>query len=285
MTTTEQLINLSDLQGMRFNPRIMSMDEDQYQEWLCEQANKEKVKPNPEEPSLHEKYGIDCPFCGNKGRIVWWDRIKKQRSAYGCECLNTVHSLMRLDNSGIASNWRNKTFDSFHADTDWQKHMKIRVQRYADDEKRDWMLVTGQTGCGKTHLCTAAFVQLARCGFSCRYVRWLDIIQQLDAVYYKSNEYAELFEPLAKCRVLYLDDLFKTENKEKPTQRQFQQTFRLLDARYQNAGLMTIISTEWSLDMLVAYDEALGGRIKERCGNHIIQIREADGRNYRLKKE
>lgn len=277
----EPLIIPRNLTNLPSN-EIVSMSEDQYQEWLCEKVNQEKARTDPKRPSLHELYGINCPLCGNKGRIVWWDRTRHERFAYACDCLNTVHSLMRLDNSGIASNWRNKTFDSFLAADDWQKNMKARIQRYANDDKRDWMLVTGQTGCGKTHLCTAAFVQLARFGFSCRYIRWLDIIQQLDATYYKPSEYAELFEPLAKCRVLYLDDLFKTENREKPTQRQFQQTFRLLDARYQNPNLMTIISTEWSLDMLVTYDEALGGRIKERCGKHIIQIREAAGRNYRL---
>lgn len=268
---------------MKFDPEIVNMDEDQYQEWLCERVNQEKARIDPEHPSPHELYGINCPMCGNKGRIVWWDRKRHERFAYACDCLNTVHSLMRLDNSGIANNWRNKTFDSFLVTEEWQKSMKSRIQRYANDDDRDWMLVTGQTGCGKTHLCTAAFIQLARCGYSCRYVRWLDIIQQLDAAYYKPSEYAELFDPLAKCRVLYLDDLFKTESKEKPTQRQFQQTFRLLDARYQNPDLLTIISTEWSLDMLVAYDEALGGRIKERCGKHIVQIREVAGRNYRLR--
>ena len=50
------------------------------------------------------------------------------------------------------------------------------------------------------------------------------------------------------------------------------------------ANLLTILSTEWTLDQIVRMDEALGGRIRERCGSYIVQIEKKDGRNYRLRK-
>lgn len=265
---------------------IAEMSEDEYQEWLCDVSNRQKAKPDPDtnKKTLWDKYGINCPFCGNKGSLLRWNRDTQQREAYNCECLNTVNSLLRLDRSGVVKNWQDKTFESYHDTEPWQQLMKSRIRKYVDDDARGWLLVTGQSGCGKTHLCTASFVSLAKMGYSCRYTRWVDIMGKLDAAYYNKDEYDRLLRPLQQCSVLYLDDLFKKRHGEEPTQKEFDHTYRLLDARYQNSDALTIISTEWTLEKIVDFDEALGGRIRERCGKHIVQIKREVGRNYRLKK-
>jgi len=261
---------------------IAKMTEDEYQEWVCEVSNRQKAKPDPEKKKLYDRYGIECPRCGNKGSLLRWDRKLQQRVAHTCDCQNAINSLCRLDRSGVVKNWQEKTFASYHDTTPWQQQMKSRIQRYVADDSRGWLLVSGQSGCGKTHLCTATFVLLAKMGYTCRYTRWVDIMGKLDAAYYNSAEYGDIIKPLQSCTVLYLDDLFKKKDHAAPTQREFDHTYRLLDARYQNPNALTIISTEWTLDKIIALDEALGGRIRERCGKHIVQIKQEEGRNYRL---
>ena len=69
--------------------------------------------------------------------------------------------------------------------------------------------------------------------------------------------------------------------------REFAHTMRLIDARYQKPDNITLISSEWTIERLAAFDEALAGRIAERCGKNIVQIAKAEGRNHRIysKKE
>ena len=112
-------------------------------------------------------------------------------------------------------------------------------------------------------------------------------MQKLDAAYYDSEAYLDILKPLTACTVLYLDDMFKSRNNDTISAREFSHTMRLIDARYQNPDNITLISSEWTIERLAAFDEALAGRIAERCGTNIIQIAKAEGRNYRIysKKE
>ena len=64
--------------------------------------------------------------------------------------------------------------------------------------------------------------------------------------------------------------------------------FEILNYRYNNKKLITIISTEQSIDNIIEFDEALGSRIYEMTKDNSAHNRNVlkieDGRNYRLKK-
>ena len=75
---------------------------------------------------------------------------------------------------------------------------------------------------------------------------------------------------LKTAPVLYIDDLFK--GAERPTQGDLNIAFELLNYRYNDERLYTIISTEKLLDELIAIDEAIGSRIAERSKGHRVQI-------------
>ena len=57
----------------------------------------------------------------------------------------------------------------------------------------------------------------------------------------------------------------------------------IINARYCDPALLTIISTELTLTELFAIDEALAGRIAERSSKYTLQIAKKAGRNYRLR--
>ena len=57
--------------------------------------------------------------------------------------------------------------------------------------------------------------------------------------------------------------------------------FELLDYRYNN-DLITILSSELTFDRLLSLDEAIAGRIREKCGPFLVNIARAAGKNYRL---
>lgn len=86
---------------------------------------------------------------------------------------------------------------------------------------------------------------------------------------------------LKSVPVLYIDDLFK--GAERPTQGDLNIAFELLNHRYNNENLYTIISTEKLLDDLIRIDEAIGSRIAERSKGHRIQLNRDPARNWRTK--
>lgn len=252
-----------------------SMSDDEYEELVCAKENARKV-----ERDFLDIRG-DCPICGNKEQVWRWDRDLQMRVVSTCKCAYTERALQTVNRAGVCMDWEKKTLDSFHAPEQWQRSFKKSIVEYIAGGK-GWLYVSGQSGCGKTHLCTAAFVELVSDGKFGRYTTWLNLMQKLDAAYYDNEAYLDILKPLTTCTVLYLDDMFKSHNNENISAREFSHTMRLIDARYQNPDNITLISSEWTIERLAAFDEALAGRIAERCGKNIIQIAKAEGRNHRI---
>ena len=78
-----------------------------------------------------------------------------------------------------------------------------------------------------------------------------------------------MIDRFKKAEVLYIDDLFKTGrnpdgSEPKPTAADINAAFEIINYRYNNPALLTIISSELNEDELLDIDEAVGGRIFER---------------------
>lgn len=232
---------------------------------------------NAEHGSLTD--GYDCPKCLNRGYI--WHMRDGERCTERCSCMEIRASLTRLHKSGLESAAKNCRFDKFQVSEDWQQAMLDTAKAFLRDKDRQWMFVSGQTGCGKTHICTATAVKLLKAGAKTRYVQWVEQARQLQAAIFDDDAYSAQIVPLKTAKVLYIDDFLKTRSNGNPSDKEFALAFELLNARYNNPQLITIISTEHTLQELFAFDAALAGRIAERCGQYIIQIAPADGRNYR----
>ena len=100
-------------------------------------------------------------------------------------------------------------------------------------------------------------------------------------------EYEEKLDFYKNVDVLYIDDLFKTgrsssEVKQRPTQADINLAFEILNARYIRKKI-TIISSECTISDLIDIDEAIAGRIKQKCGEFCININPDRNKNYRLK--
>lgn len=251
--------------------------DNEYQEWFADLENRKSG-------DLNRADGIDCPLCRNKGRMFRWDRDMQEMFVETCGCMDARRSIRRLNKSNVCRDWQDKTFDRFHAEQEWQMVLKRRVQAYAADPAGRWLLITGQSGCGKTHLATAAFVKLVKGAcLSAEYVRWADMVEKMDAVRFDAKAIENCKAKWIGCDLLYMDDLFKKRGNAAVSEREFDITLSLIDARYNDPNKLLIISTERSINELREMDEALAGRIHERCGKNIIQVKREKGRNYRMR--
>ena len=243
--------------------------------------------------NLNEIDGYDCPKCKNRGMIS----VPKQNSAGRwaewhtmCDCRKTRQTLRKLKQSGLKNMIHDYTFDKYIADEPWQKAIKAGALRFIEDEENTWFFIGGASGAGKTHICTAIAAHYLNQGKFVKYMLWRDDAVKLKANVNDSEAYDNMMHELKTADVLYIDDLFKTGKNndgmpQKPTGADINIAFELLNYRYNNPELITLISSESRVTDILDIDEAIGGRIAERTiqFGYGINIKPDRNKNYRLK--
>lgn len=238
--------------------------------------------------------GYNCPICRNKGYIA--ALVENEDGSYShairdCRCAETRRSILRMQRSGLKDVIQKYTFDRFEATEPWQKTIKAAAVEYARNPE-GWFALCGQSGSGKSHLCTAICRELLLRGEQVLYMLWRDDIAKIKQAAMGSqfdDEAIELHRLLNKFKTvknLYIDDFFKTgktaENTaQRPTVADINYAFEIINYRYNNPGLITIISTELTEDELLDIDEAIGGRIYERA--KAFSIGRDRRKNYRVR--
>lgn len=225
--------------------------------------------------------GYDCKKCLNRGYFA--KIVDGYEVMSPCECLEFRNTLHKIQKSGLKNSIDKLTFESFTAPTDWQEYIKNRAMEFVNNHENKWFYIGGQVGCGKTHICTAIVGELFKQGKTGQYMLWRDEAVKLKASVNDSTEYQNLIKPLKTVDVLYIDDFFKTEKDKLPTQADINIAFEILNYRYSNESLITIISSERTINELLDIDEAVGSRIYERTKDSNIIINRDRGKNYRLR--
>lgn len=215
----------------------------------------------------------DCKKCNNKGVIEYitdeWDESCKV-----CECMKIRACYQAMAKSGITEDMIKRfRFDNFSVMKDYQTQMKMAAQRYAQSDLKGWLMLSGQSGTGKTHLCTAVCKYLLSKGHTVKYVLWHDVARKLQALRYKIDEYEAYIHEIADAEVLYIDDLFKADKSTGPA-------FELLNQRYISRR-PTIISTEVYMNEMIQMDEAMASRIAEMTKGFIVHTARDAERNFR----
>lgn len=199
-----------------------------------------------------------------------------------CKCMAARRSINRLKRSGLENMICQNTFERFETLEKWQAEAKIKAQEFAKNPCGRWFFASGNPGSGKTHLCVAACREIMLKGIEVRYMLWRTDSSRAKATVNDAEEYAKIVDPLKAVPVLYIDDFFKTGREERPTVGDINLAFEILNARYNDPKLVTLISTERSFSELLEIDEALGSRIYERAKNTNISLKGTD-KNWRLR--
>lgn len=223
--------------------------------------------------------GIDCQKCNNRGVIylMQGDEVVFKK----CECWKVRQSLLRIKRSGLEKLLRKYTFERYEDEEPFQKFIKQKALDFLKD-KSECFFIGGQVGCGKSHICTAIVGELLKQGKEARYMQWRDDITRIK-LNANTPEYSALVEPFKTVEVLYIDDLFKTEQGKSPTTADINIAFEIINHRYINSDLITVISSEKTMQELMNIDEAVASRIYELSGKYITSINHDENKNYRLK--
>jgi len=188
------------------------------------------------------------------------------------------------EQSGISVGDIDKSFTNFESWNQDVKNMKDKTTSYYlqfDNIKNDRynsILLSGKSGCGKTHLSLAlANNLLKKKEVAVVYMPYRDVITSLKQNMLDESYYKKTLEKYQKAEVLLIDDLLKGNISKSDVNIMFE----LINYRYLNR-LPMIISTECDQRRLLDFDEAIGSRIYEMCKGYVVEIRD-EGNNYRLR--
>ena len=226
----------------------------------------------------------DCPVCGNLGVGLFHREGIMGLLAVPCNCENIRKNWQHIRQSGMEELLQRCSFEKFEVTEPWQEAFLQGAKDYARHPE-GWLMLSGQSGSGKTHLCAAVCRSLAAEQKIFLYMPWREEMAALKALATDYTLRQQRMGKFMKAPYLFVDDLFKSpreQGKVNVTRAEIEYAFELLNYRY-NQRLPTIISTELLPGELQGVDEALHSRIAERCGKHLYTIGRSQKRNYRLR--
>ncbi|MDE7105316.1 MAG: ATP-binding protein [Ruminococcus sp.] len=272
-----QMTSLSDSQKNELLTRFQNaskMTDEEYLQKQCEWANADTGNLE----------GYDCSECKNRGYFsVIQDGHIVVRN---CKCMKIRQSLSRLKKSGLTELAERCTFDSYITSEDWQKKAKLKAIQYVNENSDKWLFFGGQSGCGKTHLCTAICTAFINHGHDVKYILWRDTVHYLEQNRFNDEKYSDKIQELQNIEILYIDDFLKTTHKDqngklKPSENELNFAYEIINSRVVS-GKKTVISSELHINDISALDEATGGRISAMTKGYQIMIKFEKTRNFRF---
>lgn len=237
---------------------------------------------------LNEKDGIDCPICHNTGFLYRRDEYTGEEFARECECQKERKKVRADRASGAPIDTKSKTFDTYETKESWQRGLKQSAMQFTQGcvgGSHDWFFIGGQPGIGKTHLAKAIRNVVIGADKKVRWMTWKDDAAQLKAML-NSDGYKPLCDTYKKAEILFIDDFIKTRREGRdiyrmPTDGDVNLAFEIIKYRDEN-DLVTIITSEFTIDAIYGFDQSIGGRIKQRCGAYCFGVAQDAGKDYRI---
>lgn len=233
---------------------------------------------NESEGNLDKEDGIHCPKCKNKG---WIQAFKGGYvTTYMCKCMAKRDAVKKARSSGLGE-YLNKDLSDYEVTKEWQRRCKMIVENYLQAHSDDnvWFMACGQSGSGKTLLCSIiANNLLVKKGRSVMYVIWTDFVSKCkrDMMSEKSNDVSARMEEVKNVDVLFLDEVLKKYNET-----DLKYLIEIINYRSTN-GKKTILTSERLMTELIDVDEATFGRAVEKCKGFMINIPKDRAKNYRI---
>lgn len=201
-----------------------------------------------------------------------------------CPCVESDRIERAFKASQITEEFQQKTFDNFRIQgrppivQQALNFSKVYAQNFGEirKERSNSLCMLGRPGCGKTHLLMAVSNHLLNEGKQVLYFPWVEGFNEL-----KDNldTLETRISKLQRAEVLFIDDLFK--GRKEPTDFQREQAFAIINYRYMERKPI-LVSSEWDIDRMCDFDEAIGSRVAEMCRNFKIELKGGRELNYRL---
>jgi DNA replication protein DnaC len=220
-----------------------------------------------ESPPVEEPSSETCPFCHDAGFVRRGVPLDHEDfgKAIPCTCVESekvearTARLLRYSNLGPLTRltFRNLIRRGRSADPRDQSRF-LRCVEDAESfavEPNGWLVLSGASGCGKTHIAAAVANRCMEQGVPALFVVVPDLLDHLRAAYKPDADigYDQLFEQVRSAPVLILDDL----GTQSATPWAEEKLFQIINHRF-NARLPMVITTN---TLLNKFDDRLRTRL------------------------
>jgi len=203
-----------------------------------------------------------------------------------CKCQQIEKSKIIWTKAGINLEQTKQTFKSYTPYNESTKLAKDKAIEYYKNfnkvrkRRHNSIAFLGQVGSGKTHLSIALAVNfLEKRRISVVYMPYRDVITSIKQNMLDKEYYAKQLSKYQTAEILLIDDLFKG----KITESDINIMFEIVNYRYLNY-LPIIVSSEYTIERLLNFDEAVASRIYEMCKDYTVEVT-GKKNNYRLREE
>lgn len=224
-----------------------------------------------------------CDKCCDTGWILI-PQENRQALAISCDCRKIEKLKNEWKYSGINVEQSKYTFSSFEVWNEASSRIKDTAAAYCTefdeikDKRRNSLLLCGQVGSGKTHCSIAVALNFLKQRIKVVYMPYRDVITKIKQNMIDQEYYSRIISKYKTCEVLLIDDLFKGKINESDINIMFE----IINYRYLNM-LPVIVSSEFTIDSLLSFDEGVGSRVYEMSKDYIVEIEKDIQNNYRLR--
>lgn len=225
----------------------------------------------------------NCDKCNDTGWILI-PQDNRQPLAVSCECRKIEKLKNEWKYCGINVEQSKHTFSNFEIWNQASERAKDTAVAYYNDfneirnYRKNSILFCGQVGSGKSHLSIALAINFLKQKVKVVYMPYRDVITKVKQNMIDQEYYSRTISKYQLCEVLLIDDLFKGKINETDINIMFE----IINYRYLNY-LPIIVSSEFSINRLLDFDEGVGSRIYEMCKDYVLEIEKDIRNNYRLK--
>lgn len=232
--------------------------------------------------------GDHCDKCRDKGRLLRpvYEKLYNDfiATSFTCACMAARLAKQRLLSSGVGPMLIQCSLDNFDTSKDsWQGAMLDAAVKFVTMAHQGyWFYIGGDAGSGKSHLCAGIMRELLGLNMACAWMDWVD--DSTRAINGWRSDYDNALEPWRKAPVLVIDDFLKpikTARTNSPAPEALRLAYSVINHRYNNPALVTVISSEYTLDKLMDFDQAMASRIEHRCGDFVFDNDYCGQRNVR----
>jgi len=199
-----------------------------------------------------------------------------------------------IESSGITEAFLQRNFENFNPNNKITADAKAMAMDYVKkfesikNLRNNSIAFLGQVGAGKTHLSIAIANELMKRNIGVRYMQYREDITRIKQVAMDDESYAREINKYKNATVLLIDDLYKNATYKNRAGYEYlndadkRAMFEIVNHRYFKGAPM-IISSEYTVNDILSFDEGIGSRIFEMCKGHIMEF-EGQELNYRLYK-
>lgn len=227
----------------------------------------------------------ECTECNGSGWIIR-EVENSQPIVKMCKCQEIEKAKRMWKASGINTEQAKQTFGNYipyNEITELAKNTAIQYYKGFEnikESRKNSIAFIGQVGSGKTHLSIALAVNfLENKKIPVVYMPYRDVVTSIKQNMLDKEYYAKQLSKYQTAKMLLIDDLFKG----KVTESDINIMFEIINYRYLNY-LPIIVSSEFTAERLLDFDEGVGSRMIQMCENYTVEIRGREN-NYRLRQE